>query len=260
MKLQGKVAIVTGGAGGMGEASALLFAENGAAVAVVDLKEEAAARTAGKIKERGGRAIAIGADVTVGADVERIMATTKAQLGPPTILLNNAGVDLEGRRDIVDVDEESFDRTIEVNLKGPWLMMKKVIPFMIEAGGGAIVNTESLAAFFAASSAGYCASKGGLVAMTRVAAVELGKHNIRVNSLCPGATETPMALEERKKLEAQGRPTDTAIINRMSVFGRMATSMEMAKAALFLVSDDSSFATGAPFIIDGGWTSLSGVR
>lgn len=238
----------------------MLFAENGAAVAVVDLKEEAAASTATKIKEKGGKAIAIGADVTVGVDVERIMATTRTKLGLPTILLNNAGVDLEGRRDIVDVDEESFDRTIEVNLKGPWLMMKKVIPLMIEAGGGAIVNTASLAAFFAASSAGYCASKGGLVAMTRVAAVELGRHKIRVNSLCPGATETPMAQEEKKKLEAQGRPTDSTIINRMSVFGRMATSMEMAKAALFLVSDDSSFATGAPFIIDGGWTSLAGVR
>jgi NAD(P)-dependent dehydrogenase (short-subunit alcohol dehydrogenase family) len=260
LKLEGKVAIVTGGAGGIGEATALLFADQGASVAVVDLTEEAAERTSHKIENLGGSAIPIGADVTVSADVRRIMERTAAEFGAPNILVNNAGVDLEGRNNIVDVAEEAFDRTVEVNLKGPWLMIKHVIPHMMAAGGGAIVNTASLAAFFAASSAGYCASKAGLVAMTRVAAVELGRHNIRVNTLVPGATETPMARKEREKLEAQGRPTDENMIHRMSVLGRMATADEMAKAALFLVSDDSSFATGAPFIIDGGWTSLSGVR
>ncbi|MFT3966127.1 MAG: glucose 1-dehydrogenase [Sphingobium sp.] len=260
MKLRGKVAIITGAAGGIGEATALLFAQEGASVAVVDLQKNAALRTASLIRDAGGAAIAIAADVTSGDDVRHIMATTSEAFGDPTILVNNAGVDLEGRVDIVDADEAAFDRTIEVNLKGPWLMTKHVVPHMIRAGGGAIVNTASLAAFFAASSAGYCASKAGLVAMTRVAAIELGRHGIRVNALCPGATETPMAHEERQKLRAMGKPTSHDLIDRMSALGRMATPLELAKAALFLASEDASFATGAPFIIDGGWTSLSGVR
>ena len=260
MKLSGQVAIVTGAAGGIGEATAILFARNGASVAVVDLKEERAAGTVRKIIEAGGKAIAIGADVTSSEDVKRIVQRTVDELGRPTVLINNAGVDMEGRKDIVDVAEEAFDRTMLVNVKGPWLMMKYVIPHMIAAGGGSIVNTASLAAFFAASSAGYCGSKAAVVAMSRVAAIELGRHNIRVNSLCPGATETPMALEEREKLEKAGKPTSADFLSRMTVLGRMATPLEMAKAALFLASDDASFATGAPFIIDGGWTSMAGVR
>ena len=260
MKLENKVAIVTGAAGGIGEATAILFAQEGATLAAVDLKEETAARTVAKIRDAGGKAIAIGADISVTADVRRIMERAVAELGLPSILINNAGVDREGRIDIVDVSEEDFDRTIEVNIKGTWLMMKYAIPHMIAAGGGSIVNVASLAAFFAASSAGYCASKAGVVAMSRVAAVELGRHNIRVNSLCPGATATPMAREEGEKLKALGKETSETMINRMSVLGRFATPLEQAKAALFLASEDGSFASGAPFIIDGGWTSLAGVR
>jgi 3-oxoacyl-[acyl-carrier protein] reductase len=260
MKLEGKIAIITGAAGGIGEATALLFAQEGAAVAVVDLTEAAARPTVDKIAEAGGRAIAIAGDVSRTADVRRIVERTVAELGLPTVLINNAGVDKEGRVDIVDATEEDFDRTMEVNVKGVWLMMKHVIPHMIAAGGGSIVNTASLAAFFAASSAGYCASKAGVVAMTRVAAVELGKHNIRVNSLCPGAVWTPMAREGRELLKARGEEPADSMIHRMSAMGRFATSLELAKAALFLASDDASFATGAPFIIDGGWTSLAGVR
>lgn len=260
MKLEGKVAIVTGGAGGMGEATAILFAENGARVAVIDLTEGSAAATADHISRNGGKAIAIGADITVPADVRRIMERTVAELGLPSVMVNSAGVDLEGRVDIVDAAEEAFDRTIEVNLKGTWLMMKHVIPHMIAAGGGSIINIASIAAFTAASSAGYCASKAGVVAMSRVAAIELGKYNIRVNALCPGATETPMARKEQEKLTAAGKPIANGMISRMSALGRMAQSIEMAKPALFLACDDSSFATGAPFIVDGGWTSLSGVR
>ena len=260
MKLKDDVAIVTGAAGGIGEATAILFAQNGAKVAVVDLNQEGAGRTAKMITDVGGSAHAIAGDVSSTADVKRIMQETVQYLGRPTVLINNAGVDLEGRKNIVDVSEDAFDRTIEVNIKSVWLMMKYVIPHMIEAGRGSIVNTASLAAFFAASSAGYCGSKAAIVAMSRVAAIELGSHNIRVNSLCPGATQTPMAAKERKKLQAAGKPTAVQMLDRMTVLGRMATPLEMAKAALFLASDDSSFATGAPFIIDGGWTSMAGVR
>lgn len=258
MKLHGKVAIVTGGAGGMGEASAILFAQEGAKVAVVDLREEAAAPTAQAIRDAGGSAIAIGADVTSTADVQRIVSRTVAELGVPTVLLNNAGTDTEGKLPLHEVSEEAFDRVIDVNLKGPWLLMKHVVPHMIEAGGGAIVNTASIGAFIAALTAGYCASKAGLVALSRVGAVQLAKYNIRVNSLCPGATMSPLTMRELEEMEKHGL-VDPDMIYRMSALGRMAQPIEQAKAALFLACDDSSFVTGAPLIVDGGWTSLAGV-
>jgi len=259
MKLADKVAIITGAARGMGEASALLFAKEGAKVAVVDLVKTDAQATVDRIRKDGGTAIAIEADVSRTADVERVVSETVAELGLPTILFNNAGVDLEEKRLLIDTDEAAFDRTIEVNLKGPWLMMKHVAPKMIEAGGGSIINTASIGAFVAASTAGYCASKGGVVAMTRVAAAELGEHGIRVNALCPGATASPMAAHQRAELEAAGVKISAKGLQRISALGRMADVEEMAKMALFLASDDSSFATGAPFINDGGWMSLSGV-
>ena len=259
MRLKDKIAIVTGGAGGMGEAGAILFAQEGAKVAVVDLFEDAANRTAETIRGNGGHAIAIGADVTKTADVQRIVARTVNELGLPNVLFNNAGVDMEGRKSILEIEEAAFDRTVEVNLKGCWLMIKYVAPKMIEAGGGSIVNTASIAPFFAVSSAGYSASKAGVLALTKVAAAELGRKNVRVNALCPGATETPMAKHEREKMIAAGMPTSNEIIDRMSVFGRMGQPIEMARMALFLASDDSSFATGAEFINDGGWRSLSGI-
>ena len=259
MRLAGKVAIITGCAGGMGEAAAVLFAREGAKVAAVDLDEARIAPLVARINADGGEAIAIAADVTRTADVERIVARTVAELGLPTVLFNNAGVDTENKRAMLDIAEADFDRVIEVNLKGPWLMMKHVAPRMIEAGGGSIVNTASIGAFIAASSAGYCASKAGLVGLTKVAAVELGKHRIRVNTLCPGATETPMAKHQREQMEKAGLPTSNDLIERMGVLGRLADPLEMAQMALFLASDDASFATGADFVNDAGWMAMSGI-
>ena len=259
MRLAGKVAIITGCAGGMGEAAAVLFAREGAKVAAVDLDEARIAPLVARINADGGEAIAIAADVTRTADVERIVARTVAELGLPTVLFNNAGVDTENKRAMLDIAEADFDRVIEVNLKGPWLMMKHVAPRMIEAGGGSIVNTASIGAFIAASSAGYCASKAGLVGLTKVAAVELGRHRIRVNTLCPGATETPMAKHQREQMEKAGLPTSNDLIERMGVLGRLADPLEMAQMALFLASDDASFATGADFVNDAGWMAMSGI-
>lgn len=259
MRLSNKIAIVTGTAGGMGQASAVLFAQEGAKVACIDLTDAANTETMARITAIGGTAISIAADVTVTADVERIVARTIAELGLPNILFNNAGADTENKQSILTIEEDAFDRVVEVNLKGPWLMMKHVGPKMIEAGGGSIINTASIGAFIAASSAGYCASKAGLVGLTKVAAVELARHGIRVNTLCPGATETPMARQQRHEMEQAGLPTSNSIIDRMGVMGRLALPEEMAKMALFLASDESSFATGADFVNDGGWLAMSGL-
>ena len=259
MRLAGKIAIITGSAGGMGQASAVMFANEGARVACIDLSEQNNAETMAQIGAIGGTAISIGADVTRTADVERIVARTVTELGLPNILFNNAGADTEDKQSILKIDETAFDRVVEVNLKGPWLMIKHVAPKMIEAGGGSIINTASIGAFIAASSAGYCASKAGLVGLTKVAAVELARHAIRVNTLCPGATETPMAKHQRMEMEKAGMPTSNAIIDRMGVLGRLAEPDEMAKMALFLASDESSFATGADFVNDGGWLAMSGL-
>lgn len=259
MRLAGKIAIITGSAGGMGQASAVMFAKEGARVACIDLSEKNNADTMAQIAAIGGTAISIGADVTRTADVERIVARTVTELGLPNILFNNAGADTEDKQSILKIDEAAFDRVVEVNLKGPWLMIKHVAPKMIEAGGGSIINTASIGAFIAASSAGYCASKAGLVGLTKVAAVELARHGIRVNTLCPGATETPMAKHQRMEMEKAGMPTSNAIIDRMGVLGRLAEPDEMAKMALFLASDESSFATGADFVNDGGWLAMSGL-
>jgi len=262
MRLKNKIVIITGAAGGMGQAAAILFAREGAKVAVVDLEKKMAQLTVDQIHDQGGEAIAVGADISIATDVKRAVQRTVDELGLPNVLYNNAGVDLENKKPLIEISEEVFDRTIEVNLKGPWLMMKYVVPHMIQAGGGSIINVASIGAFIAVSSAGYCASKAGIVALTRVAASELGCYNIRVNSLCPGATMTPMAAQQRDEMIASGIAPEAlkAAMGRMSVLGRMGEPIEMAKMALFLASDDSSFATGASFINDGGWTAIGSVE
>ncbi|MBY0422458.1 MAG: glucose 1-dehydrogenase [Parvularculaceae bacterium] len=260
MRLAGKIAIVTGAAGGMGAASAQLFAAEGAKVVAVDRNEAGCADVARAIDAAGGAAIGVAADVTKTADILRLVERTVSHFGLPTVLFNNAGVDLENKQSILQIDEAAFDRTIEVNLKGPFLMIKHVAPRMIEAGGGSIVNTASIAAFFMASSAGYSASKAGLLGLTRVAAVELGRYGIRVNALCPGATLTPMADEQRASLKARGLPTIDDLAGRMSVLGRLGRAEDMARMALFLASDESAFATGGSFVNDGGWTVTSGLN
>jgi 3-oxoacyl-[acyl-carrier protein] reductase len=259
-KLAGKIAIIIGAGAGIGEASALLFAREGAWVVVVDRDEPRAHGVTQRILAEGGRSIAVGADVTRPDEVHRIIVQTLQAFGKPNVLFNNAGVNLENRRPLTHIPDEDFDRTIEVNLKGPFLMMKHIAPHMAAAGGGSIINMASISAFTVVSTAGYSASKAGLVAMTRVAAAELGRYNIRVNALCPGATMTPLAESQRPSMQARGLAPAEELMQRVTVFRRMAEPIEMAKMALFLASDDSSYATGAPFIVDGGWSSYGGIE
>jgi 3-oxoacyl-[acyl-carrier protein] reductase len=249
MKLANKIAIITGAGSGMGRIASLLFAQEGATIAAIDIDEKAAQETAQMIEAGGGKALAVKADVSKSADAQAMVAATVEKLGAPNILYNNAGI--EGKAaSIVRLAEEDFDRVIAINLRGVWLGMKYTLPHMISNGGGAIVNTASIAGLVGLrNSSAYRAAKAGVIALTRVAALENGRYNIRVNAICPGAIDTPMV----SRIQGGGTMSERAI-NRISTLGRIGKPEEIAKMALFLASDDASFATGAPFVVDGGWT------
>ena len=249
MKLDGKNALITGAGSGMGRATALLFAREGAKVAAIDIDEEAAADTVTRIERNGGKAVAIRADVSVEADAKQMVETAAGRLGTPGVLFNNAGIEGESAF-IGKMTAEAFDRVIAINLRGVFLGMKYVLPLMVDAGGGSIINQASIAGMVAVrGGAAYSAAKAGVIAMTRVAALEYARYNIRVNCICPGGIETEMAKRIRR-----GAEPDPEGVRRISVLGRMGEPEEIANMALFLASSDSSFATGAPFVVDGGWT------
>jgi 3-oxoacyl-[acyl-carrier protein] reductase len=249
MKLANKVALITGAGSGMGRVAAVLFAQEGARVACIDIDQKAALETAMTIEASGGKAIGVKADVSKSADTEAMVAATVEKLGAPTVVYNNAGI--EGNSDFMaQMTEEDFDRVIAINLRGVWLGMKYSLPHMIKSGGGSIINTASIAGLVGLRGASaYCAAKAGVIALTRVAALEYGRYNIRVNAICPGAIDTPMV----KRVQGEGG-LDERGLSRVSLLGRIGKPDEIARTALFLASDDASFATGAPFIIDGGWT------
>ena len=249
MKLANKIALITGAGSGMGRTAALLFAQEGARLACVDIDERAAQETARAIEKAGGKAFACRADVSQSGDAEAMVNATVAQLGIPHIVYNNAGI--EGASAfLAQLREEDFDRVIAINLRGVWLGMKHALPHMIKNGGGSIINTASIAGMVGwRGAAAYSASKAGVIALTKVAALEYGRYNIRVNAICPGVIDTPMVRRVNAELDEPGQP-----LARRAPLGRVGKPEEIAAMALFLASDDSSFATGAPFIVDGGWT------
>ncbi|MGD0075216.1 MAG: SDR family NAD(P)-dependent oxidoreductase [Candidatus Binataceae bacterium] len=251
MRLANKIALITGAGSGIGRTSAELFAAEGAAIAAVDIDLTSAQQTAAAITANGGKAVAIRADVSDEADVQEMAAATIEQLGVPDILFNNAGtVGTSGF--LATMEAETFDRVIAVNLRSVFLGMKYVLPHMARRGSGSVINQSSVAGLVGIrGSAAYCASKAGVIALTRVAALEYARYKVRVNCICPGLIDTPMAQELR---EGELDPDSAQTIRRISPFGRLGTTEEIAKAALFLASDDSSYATGASFVIDGGWT------
>jgi NAD(P)-dependent dehydrogenase (short-subunit alcohol dehydrogenase family) len=250
MRLQGKVALITGGASGIGKASSLLFAREGARVVVVDLKQEAAQATVDEIVASGGEARAFAADVSTAKDAEAMVSFAEKEFGALHIAFNNAGIFHPDDESVTTTSEEIWDRVIDVNLKGVFLGCKYEIPALLRAGGGSIINTASFVAVMGAAvpQIAYTASKGGVLAMTREIAVEFARKNIRANSLCPGPVETPLLAELL---------ADPARRNRRLVHippGRFAKAEEMANAALFLASDESSFVNGTSFLVDGGIT------
>ena len=250
MRLKGKVALITGGGSGMGRAASLLFAREGAKVAAIDVTEASAAETARMIKAAGGEAVSLRADVSDSEDARAMVEETVRAFGGLDVLYNNAGIEGESGF-IAQLAEEAFDRVIAINLRGVWLGMKYALPRIVERGGGAIINTASVAGIVGIKGASaYCAAKAGVIAMTRVAALEYGRYNVRVNCICPGVIQTPMV----DRIAGPGG-VKPRFIERSSVFNRVGNADEIAHTALFLASDEAPFATGAPFIIDGGWVA-----
>jgi NAD(P)-dependent dehydrogenase (short-subunit alcohol dehydrogenase family) len=251
MKLANKVALITGAGAGMGLAAATMFAAQGAAVAAVDVNEDTAVKTASGIVAQGGRAVGIRADVSNSADVKEMFARTIKEFGRLDVLYNNAAI-IEETTQLGELDEDDFDRVIAVNLRGVYLGMKYALPHLIAAGGGSIINTGSIAGFTSfRGTPAYTAAKAGVVALTKVAGLQWARHKIRVNAICPGPVFTPMAEGIHRRMTGRElRPT-----SRMpaSASGRMAMPEEIARVALFLACDDSSYINATPITVDGGW-------
>ena len=249
-KIDGKVAIITGAASGIGKATAILFAQEGAKVVVADVMDKLGEETVKMIKESGGKAVFVHADVSRAEDVKNMVKTAVDTYGRLDIIFNNAGIE-GATADTANYPENVFDKVIAINLKGVWLGIKYAVPELLKNGGGSIINTSSVAGLvgFAGLSA-YNATKGGIIQLTKTAALEYAKQNIRVNCIAPGVIETPMVERALK-----GQPEAKAAFIQIEPVGRFGKPEEIAKAALFLASDDSSFVTGTVLTVDGGLTA-----
>jgi NAD(P)-dependent dehydrogenase (short-subunit alcohol dehydrogenase family) len=251
MRLQHKVALITGAGSGIGRQSAVLFSKEGAAVVVVDVNEQTARETVSLVKQGGGRAVSCKADVSKARDCEQMVAAAEKEFGKLNVLFNNAGIMHAKDDDAVSTDEEIWDLTLDINSKGVFLGCKYGIPALRRAGGGSIINTASFVARLGAATPqiAYTASKGAVLAMTRELAVIHARENIRVNALCPGPLRTELLMkvlntEEKKRRRLVHVP-----------MGRFGEAQEIAQAALYLASDESSYVTGTEFLVDGGLTA-----
>jgi len=252
--LKGKVALITGGASGIGRATALLFAREGAAVSVVDVNEPEGQGVAQMIIHDGGQAIFVRCDVTRAADCQLAVRQTVEKLGKLNILFNNAGI--IRRASVLETSEEEWDRVMATNVKSVFLLSKYAIPIMAETGG-VIINTASGWGMSGGQrAASYCASKGAVVLLTKAMALDHGAQNIRVNCICPGDTDTPMLRNEAKQLGK--REEQFLLESARRPLQRIGRPEEIAQAALFLASDASSYITGTALVVDGGGLAGSG--
>jgi len=251
MRLKDKVALVTGAASGIGRESVLLFAAEGASVVAVDLNDEAGNAVVEDIRGAGNTAVYVHADVSKSADCKAMIDAAEKEYGRLDVLFNNAGIMHSADDDAISTDEEIWDLTMNVNLKSVFLGCKYGIPALQRAGGGSVINTASLVAVMGsgAPQLAYTASKGGVLSMSKELAIVHARQNIRVNALCPGPLRTELLMkfldtEEKKKRRLVHIPV-----------GRFGEAAEMARAALFLASDDSSYVNGSTFLVDGGISS-----
>jgi NAD(P)-dependent dehydrogenase (short-subunit alcohol dehydrogenase family) len=247
-RLDGKVCVITGAAGGMGREAAVLFGREGARVCVADMNQEAGEKTASECEE----AFFFHADVTDADSVSRMYEATQERFGRIDVLYNNAGIMPEDDASVLDTEEEAWQRVQDVNTKGVFLCCRYGIPHLLGSGGGSVINVASFVALMGAATSqiSYTASKGAVLSMSRELAVEFARRGVRVNALCPGPVETPLLM----RLFAE----DPEAAERRLVhlpMGRFARAEEIARAALFLASDDSSYVTGATFLVDGGLTA-----
>jgi NAD(P)-dependent dehydrogenase (short-subunit alcohol dehydrogenase family) len=251
MRLDGKVAVITGGASGMGKVASALFASEGAKVVLTDVADEAGEAVAAEIATSGGTAAFVHADISNENDARTMIETAVSRFGGLDVLYNNAGVMLGSDGSVDSTDASVWDTTLAINVKGVAFGCKYGVPAMIDSGGGSIINVASFVAWLGAatSQTAYTASKGAVLAMTREIAVEYARKGVRCNALCPGPIDTPLLAELL---------SDPARRQRRFVhipMGRLGHAEELAKAALFLASDDSSYMTGASLIVDGGITA-----
>jgi NAD(P)-dependent dehydrogenase (short-subunit alcohol dehydrogenase family) len=251
MRLKDRVAIVTGSSSGLGRAIAILFAQEGAKVVVnADRNVAGGEETVATIKEAGGEAIFVQASVASSQDCQRLVQAAVDAFGGVDILVNNAGVEIRGG--VLALTEEEWDKMLDVDLKGIYLCSKEAIPHMIEAGGGSIVNVGSVLSFdVIPERAAYCAAKAGAVHLSKSIALDYAKYGIRCNLLAPGAFLTP--LLEQSMIDSGDYEGTKQVLTNKSVFGRMGEPEELAQAAVFLASDESSFVTGSVLNCDGGW-------
>ena len=251
MRLQDKVALITGAGSGIGRQTALLFAREGARVVCVDINDDAGSETVDMIQKQGGEALYVHADVSRAADCQRMVAAAEETFGKLDILFNNAGIMDSRDGDAVHTDEDVWDLTMRINAKGVFLGCKYGVPALRRAGGGSIINTASFVALLGAATPqiAYTASKGAVLALTRELAVVHARENIRVNALCPGPLHTELLM---KFLDTEAKKQRRLVHIPMGRFGQ---AKEMAYAALYLASDESSYVTGAEFTVDGGITA-----
>jgi NAD(P)-dependent dehydrogenase (short-subunit alcohol dehydrogenase family) len=248
--LDDKAIVVTGGGSGIGRATALACAREGARVAIADVDTTGGEKVVGEIRKVGAQAIFVACDVTRGAEVARLFERADAELAGVDGVFNNAGI--EGQlASVVDYDEQVFRRVLDVNVVGVWNCLRAAIPIMVARGHGAIVNTSSIAGLIGASAfSAYVASKHAVLGLTKSAAIEYAKAGIRVNAICPGVIETPMLTRL-----ADGRDELVAGLVALKPMGRLGTADEIAEAAVWLLSDRSSFVTGHALAVDGGYVA-----
>jgi NAD(P)-dependent dehydrogenase (short-subunit alcohol dehydrogenase family) len=263
-RLEGKVAIVTGAGQGIGEAAALRMAEEGARIVASDVNPETGEAVASAIRDAGGEAVAVPADVASLDDVKGLMAATADTYGRLDVLHNNAGVhetNFTAEAQSHELDEEVWDRVVGINLKGVWMCSKHAVPLMADSGGGSIVNAASIGGIVGyPMGAAYGPSKAGVIQLSRVMALELAPMNIRVNSYAPGNTDTPMV----QKYFSSGPPEEQETIKQQLIgthlIPRLGRPEEVANLVVFLAGDESSMITGANIVIDMGTTAWRGIR